>query len=156
MTDINLEFYPGEVHALLGENGAGKSTLIKIISGVYQRNNGSMLYNGEECSFENARQAIDKGISVIHQELSVIPDLTVAENIYLGREIKKKSGILDKAEMKKRAQEILDMLDLKIKPGDMVKKAKRCPKADGRDCESRFLQCQSGDHGRANFVYLRT
>ncbi len=122
LTDINLEFYPGEVHALLGENGAGKSTLIKIISGVYQRNNGSMLYNGEECSFENARQAIDKGISVIHQELSVIPDLTVAENIYLGREIKKKSGILDKAEMKKRAQEILDMLDLKIKPGDMVKK----------------------------------
>ena len=108
MTDINLEFYPGEVHALLGENGAGKSTLIKIISGVYQRNNGSMLYNGEECSFENARQAIDKGISVIHQELSVIPDLTVAENIYLGREIKKKSGILDRAEMKKRAQEILE------------------------------------------------
>lgn len=122
LTDINLEFYPGEVHALLGENGAGKSTLIKIISGVYQKNNGSMLYNGEECRFENARQAIDKGISVIHQELSVIPDLTVAENIYLGREIKKKSGILDRAKMKKRTQEILDMLDLKIRPGDMVKK----------------------------------
>ena len=122
LAEINLEFYPGEVHALLGENGAGKSTVIKIISGVYKRNAGTMLFNGEECNFENAKQAIEMGISVIHQELSVVPDLTVAENIYIGREIKRKNGLLDKAKMQKRTQEILDMLDLKIKPDNIVKK----------------------------------
>ncbi|MDD3337376.1 MAG: sugar ABC transporter ATP-binding protein [Lachnospiraceae bacterium] len=122
LTDINLEFYQGEVHALLGENGAGKSTLIKIMSGVYQKNTGTMYYEGKECDFENARQALDCGISVIHQELSVIPDLTVAENIYLGREQKQKNRFLDKEAMKKGAQEILDMLGLKIKPTDVVKK----------------------------------
>lgn len=122
LTGINLEFYQGEVHALLGENGAGKSTLIKIISGVYKKSSGTMYFEDRECDFEQARQALDCGISVIHQELSVIPDLTVAENIYLGREVKKKNGMLDKAVMKKRSQEILDMLDLKIKPTDVVKK----------------------------------
>lgn len=122
LTDVNLEFYAGEVHALLGENGAGKSTLIKIISGVYKRDSGEMVYEGKACNFENARQALDSGISVIHQELSVIPDLTVAENIYLGREPKQKNRFLDKAKMKKESQDILTMLGLKIKPGDLVKK----------------------------------
>lgn len=122
LTDVNLEFYPGEVHALLGENGAGKSTLIKIISGIYKKNAGIMYFDEQECDFENARQALDCGISVIHQELSVIPDLTVVENIYLGREIRKKNGFLDKVDMKTRTQKILDTLDLKIKPMDVVKK----------------------------------
>jgi len=121
LSDINLEFYPGEVHALLGENGAGKSTLIKIISGIYQKDEGTMFYQGEECEFENARQALHHGISVIHQELSIIPDLTVAENVFLGREPKKKSGLLDKLRMNKETDEILKTMDLKISPADVVK-----------------------------------
>jgi len=121
LTDVSLKFYPGEVHVLLGENGAGKSTLIKIISGVYQRDGGEMYYQGKLCNFEHAKQALAQGISVIHQELSVIPDLTVAENVFLGREPKKKSGFLDQVKMRRDTQAILDLLELKIHPTDVVK-----------------------------------
>ena len=85
-------FYPGEVHTLVGENGAGKSTLIKIISGVYIPTKGNIIFEGKEIEFTSPRQAIDKGIAVIHQELSIAKDLTVAQNVWLGREIRKKSG----------------------------------------------------------------
>ena len=82
LNDISIDFYPGEVHALLGENGAGKSTLIKILSGVYTATEGKVMLNGREMYFQSPRQALDAGISVIHQELSIANDLTVAENIY--------------------------------------------------------------------------
>ena len=71
LTDISIDFNKGEVHALLGENGAGKSTLIKIISGVYAPTSGSVLLDGKACRFHNPRQALDRGIVVIHQELSI-------------------------------------------------------------------------------------
>ena len=120
LTDISLDFFQGEVHALLGENGAGKSTLIKIISGVYQKDSGEMLFQGKECCFANAKQAIKSGISVIHQELSIVPDLTVGENIYLGREMKKHGPFLDKKTMNRQVAEILQSLDMKIKPTDRM------------------------------------
>ena len=121
LTDITLDIMQGEVHVLIGENGAGKSTLIKIISGVYKKDGGEIYFLGKKCDFSNAKQALNAGISVIHQELSVIPDLSVAENIYLGRELKLKNGFLNKKKMNKDSQEILDQMDVKIKSTDIVK-----------------------------------
>lgn len=115
LTDITADFYPGEVHTLVGENGAGKSTLIKIISGVYTPTEGQIFLEGKEVKFTTPGQAIDAGIAVIHQELSIAKDLTVAQNVYLNREPKQKSGLLDKAKMNKDTQEILDFMQVNLK-----------------------------------------
>jgi len=115
LSNISIKFFPGEVHAILGENGAGKSTLIKIICGVYQADSGTLKVNGNEVRFMNTREALLNGISVIHQELSVIPDLSVAENIFLGREPKiKGTKLIDKKLMNAQAQEILNSIGTKI------------------------------------------
>lgn len=114
LTDVSADFYPGEVHTLVGENGAGKSTLIKIISGVYTPTEGQVFLEGKEMKFTSPGQAIDAGIAVIHQELSIAKDLTVAENIYLGRE-PKKGGLLDRKKMNNDAQEILDFMRVNMK-----------------------------------------
>lgn len=107
LTDVTVDFYPGEVHALLGENGAGKSTLIKILSGVYTPSEGQVLLDGQEVKFTSPHDAIEHNIAVIHQELSIAPDLTVAENIFLGAE-PKKGKFLDRALMNEVSQGILD------------------------------------------------
>ena len=120
LTDVSVDFYPGEVHTLVGENGAGKSTLIKIISGVYIPTKGNIIFEGKEIEFTSPRQAIDKGIAVIHQELSIAKDLTVAQNVWLGREIRKKSGFLDMATMNKKTQEILDFMEVEIKAEEIA------------------------------------
>lgn len=114
LSNVSVDFYPGEVHALLGENGAGKSTLIKILSGVYTPTEGYVVLEGQKVEFHSPRDAIEKGIAVIHQELSIANDLTVAENIFLGIE-PKKNAFLDRAYMNKVAQEILDSMNVKIK-----------------------------------------
>lgn len=80
-----LSIIPGELHALMGENGAGKSTLMKIIMGIYQKDAGSVSLDGKEVNFTSAREALDAGISMIHQELSPIPEMTVAENVFLSK-----------------------------------------------------------------------
>ena len=115
LTDVSADFYPGEVHTLVGENGAGKSTLIKIISGVYTPTEGKVIFEGKEMNFTSPGQAIGAGIAVIHQELSIAKDLTVAQNVWLGREKKKKSGLLDMARMNKETQDILDFMKVNIK-----------------------------------------
>ena len=120
LEDISIAFYPGEVHVLLGENGAGKSTIIKIISGIYQPDKGEVLIEGAPGA-KNIREAQHRGISVIHQELSVIPDLNVYENVFLGRE-KKKSGFLDKGKMIAECKKILDGMDVAIDPTTPVYK----------------------------------
>ena len=120
LEDISIAFYPGEVHVLLGENGAGKSTIIKIISGIYQPDKGEVLIEGAPGA-KNIREAQHRGISVIHQELSVIPDLKVYENVFLGRE-KKKSGFLDKGMMIAECKKILDGMDVAIDPTTPVYK----------------------------------
>lgn len=86
---VNLELYEGSVMALMGENGAGKSTLMKILSGVYKKDNGEIYYNGKLTDIKGTKDATEKGIAIIHQELNLLPDLTVGENIFLGREPKK-------------------------------------------------------------------
>ena len=95
LDNISIDFYPGRVHVLLGENGAGKSTLIKIISGVYQCEEGQIFIAGQETKPRNPREGLDLGISVIHQELSIIGDLNVAENIFLDSFPQKKKGVID-------------------------------------------------------------
>ena len=114
LTDISLDFYPGEVHALIGENGAGKSTLIKILSGVYTPSEGHVVLDGNKIDFKSPHDAILKGIAVIHQELSIANDLTVAENIFLGME-PQKGTLLDRKLMNQTSQDILDFMKVSIK-----------------------------------------
>jgi ABC-type sugar transport system ATPase subunit len=123
LSDVSIGFYPGEFHALVGENGAGKSTLIKIISGVYSPTAGDVYLNGSRIVCNTPRQALDKGIAVIHQELSIANHLTVAENIYLGDEPRKSGGLfpggknlfLDRKKMNADAQAVLDSMKVNIK-----------------------------------------
>ena len=106
----------GEIHALMGENGAGKSTLMKILTGVYTKDAGQVIVDGKEVCYNNPQEAEKAGIVFIHQELNVLFDLTVEENMFLGKEIKKAFGICDRKAMRKRVKEILDMLGVDIDP----------------------------------------
>lgn len=110
----------GEIHALMGENGAGKSTLMKILTGVYTKDAGQVIVDGQEVCYKNPQEAEKAGIVFIHQELNVLFDLTVEENMFLGKEIKKAFGICDKKAMRKKVQEILDMLGVDINPGQTM------------------------------------
>ena len=121
LDNAQLEVRSGEVLALIGENGAGKSTLMKILTGVYTKDDGVIEYFGEKIELHNPKDAQDRGISIVHQELNLMQDLTVAENIYIGREPSK--GIfLDKAKQNQMAQELLDSLHLDISPTTQVKR----------------------------------
>lgn len=104
----------GEVHALMGENGAGKSTLMKILTGVYTRDAGTVLVDGKEVVYKNPQEAEKAGIVFIYQELNVLFDLTVEENLFMGKEITKGFGICNKKEMIKQAQEIMDRMGVHI------------------------------------------
>ena len=106
----------GEVHALMGENGAGKSTLMKILTGVYTKDAGTVLVDGKEVNYNNPQEAEKAGIVFIYQELNVMFDLTVEENLFMGKEIHGKFGICDKKAMQKKAQEALNILGVNISP----------------------------------------
>lgn len=106
----------GEVHALMGENGAGKSTLMKILTGVYTKDAGTVLVDGKEVNYKNPQEAEKAGIVFIYQELNVMFDLIVEENLFMGKEIHGKFGICDKKAMQKKAQEALNILGVNISP----------------------------------------
>ena len=110
--DVRFDVYAGEVHALLGENGAGKSTLIKIVSGVYRPDAGTIRVDGREVHFAGPQEAQAAGIATVFQELLLFPDLTVAENIFLGHAPRSAWGGIDWAAMRVRAAEILASLDI--------------------------------------------
>lgn len=114
--DVRFELKAGEVHALLGENGAGKSTLIKILGGVYTKDSGSgkIIINGEPVKIHGVEDAKKHGISIIHQELMLAPDMSVAENIFVGRPLKTKFGTMDLMRMEIEAQKILDEFNLPV------------------------------------------
>jgi rhamnose transport system ATP-binding protein len=112
LTDARFEMRAGEVHALLGENGAGKSTMIKIISGVHKPDTGEVRIDGQRVVFGNPRDAQAKGVATIYQELSLYPDLTVAENIFMGHAPRGFLGTVDWGAMRKRAREILQSLNI--------------------------------------------
>jgi ribose transport system ATP-binding protein len=111
---VSLELLPGTVHALMGENGAGKSTLMKILAGVHQPDSGEIYKNGHRVSFANPREALDFGISTVFQELSLLPNLTVAENMFLGREPTKSFGRVDYARMNGETAKALSELGVEI------------------------------------------
>lgn len=113
LNDISFSIKEGEVHALMGENGAGKSTFIKILTGIYQKDEGHIMFEGKECDFHNALDAQHAGISTIYQELNMIPYLTVSENIFLGRYPKNATGI-DWNTMHENAQKMIDDLGIHI------------------------------------------
>ena len=119
LQDVDLQLKAGEVHALLGENGAGKSTLIKVLGGIYHAEQGEIIINGQQVEINNVSDARANGISIIHQELVLVPHMTVAENIYLGRELVGAFGI-DKAAMIREAQKMLDRFDLGINAAELV------------------------------------
>lgn len=104
----------GEIHALMGENGAGKSTLMKILTGVYTKDAGTIWVDGKEVSFKNPQEAEKAGIVFIYQELNVLFDLTVEENLFIGKELTKGFGICNKKAMRAKAQEMMDKLGVKI------------------------------------------
>ena len=119
LQNVNFQLKAGEIHALLGENGAGKSTLIKVLGGIYHPEEGQIFIDGKEVAITDVNSARDHGISIIHQELVLVPYMTVAENIFLGREPNGKFGV-DFALMRKRAQEMLDQFDLGIDADTLV------------------------------------
>ncbi|WP_342757498.1 sugar ABC transporter ATP-binding protein [Kineothrix sedimenti] len=119
LDNVNFNLKAGEVLALLGENGAGKSTLMKILSGIYEKDSGTIKIFGEEVHDMSPKKAQELGVAIIHQELNMCSHLTVAENIFLGRE-KIKSGILSDKEMEKQAKSILDKLNMDISPDTIV------------------------------------
>lgn len=113
LSDVNFRLFPGEVHALMGENGAGKSTLIKVLTGVYDKDEGNIQLEDDYIDVTNPLHAQDLGISTVYQEVNLCPNLSVAENIFIGRQVMKK-GRIDWREMNDRALAILSRLNLSI------------------------------------------
>ena len=129
LEEVDFAIAGGEIHALMGENGAGKSTLMKILSGVYRSDAGGIVIDGQTVDIRSTRQAEACGIAIIHQELNLIPQLSVMENLFLGRE-PSRFGVIDSARMRREAAAQLAALgasgiDRKLKPA-------ACPSASSR------------------------
>ena len=115
LKDVNFELRKGEVHALMGENGAGKSTLMKVLCGIHHRDSGEIKVFGEPVNFKNIKESQEMGINIIHQELNMMNHLTVAQNIYIGRE-PMKFGFIDDRKMEKDAEELFKYIGINIDP----------------------------------------
>ncbi|OYD06756.1 multiple monosaccharide ABC transporter ATP-binding protein [Paludifilum halophilum] len=122
LKDVNLQVKEGEIHALCGENGAGKSTLMKVLSGVYPYGSytGDILFQGQECQFKDIKQSESLGIVIIHQELALIPELTIGENIFLGNEQSKK-GVIDWSQTVIQTKDLLKKVGLEESPDILIK-----------------------------------
>ena len=120
LKDAGFVMADGEVHALMGENGAGKSTLMKIMTGVYTKDAGTIYVDGREVNYKNLQEAEKAGIVFIHQELNVLYDLTVEENLFIGKEIKGKFGFCNQKAMRKKAEEALGRLGVHISPAEVM------------------------------------
>ena len=116
LDDVGIELFPGEVHALLGENGAGKSTLIKILTGAYTHDAGTITLDGAPIHPRDTRHAQEMGIGTVYQEVNLLPNMSVADNLYIGRQ-PMKWGLLDTKKMQRDARALLSRYDLKIDPG---------------------------------------
>lgn len=142
---VDFELRRGEVHALVGENGAGKSTLMKVLTGIYQPDDGEIFFEGKPYAVKNIGEAQALGIAMIHQELNMMNDLTVAQNVFIGREIKKGFWLKD-AEMVKETQKIFDRIGIKIDPKTQLgrltvgkQQMVEIAKAVSRDCKLLIL-----------------
>ncbi len=119
LKEVNLEVKKGEVHALMGENGAGKSTLMKVLTGIYSKDKGSIVYEGKEVEFQTPKEAQQAGIMIVHQELNMMNHLTVAQNIFIGREMMSGKFIHD-AQMNKEAKKLFEKLNIDINPSEIM------------------------------------
>ena len=121
LRDVSFSVEEGEIHALCGENGAGKSTLMKVLSGVYPHGtyDGEIHYNGELKKFGSIKDTEEEGIIIIHQELALIPMLSIAENIFLGNEVAT-GGVINWAEATRRTSELLAKVGLKENPSTLI------------------------------------
>src|SRR5271165_2495741 len=116
LRDVSFSCRKGKVHALLGENGAGKSTLIKILAGAYQADSGEIVFKGQRHAGFTAREAMVTGISIIYQELNLVQFMTVADNIFLGREPRNRLGIIDTRRIAKESADLLNRLGIQLSP----------------------------------------
>ncbi len=121
LSKVALDLYPGEVTALVGENGAGKSTIVKILTGIYRPDEGEIAIDGRPVTFPTAQNAGEAGVTAIHQETVLFDELSVAENIFIGHAPRGRFGLIDKAEMIRRARELLQRIDAKIDPAVLLK-----------------------------------
>ncbi|HMQ95481.1 ATP-binding cassette domain-containing protein, partial [Amaricoccus sp.] len=117
LSEVDLRLYPGQVTALVGENGAGKSTMVKILTGIYQPDGGSIRMDGKAVSFPTAHHASRAGITAIHQETVLFDELSVAENIFIGHAPKTRRGLIDVGRMQREAREILAGIGAEIDAG---------------------------------------
>ncbi len=114
LDDVSLELHAGEVTAIVGDNGAGKSTLMKVIAGLHQPDAGTISVGGEEVSFSDPRDSREHGIEVVYQDLALVESQQVFMNMFLGRELRNRLGLLDKRRMKAATREILSELDIRL------------------------------------------
>lgn len=121
LSSVNLAVRHGTIHALMGENGAGKSTLMKILDGMYPPDRGQIIFQGQTVTVDTTQTALKLGISMIHQELSPIPHMTVAENIFLGREPLARFGMIDKHKMNADTKALLNRLEIDLNPTTLMK-----------------------------------
>ncbi len=117
---VQIDLYPGQVTALIGENGAGKSTIVKILTGIYQPDDGQILVDGVETHFPTAQAAGQAGVTAIHQETVLFDELTVAENIFIGHAPRGRFGLIDRAAVVRRARAILASSDADYMTGQSV------------------------------------
>ena len=121
LSHVDLEIREGEVLALMGENGAGKSTLMKVLTGIYKKDAGTISYEGREVEYSNPREAQENGIVIVHQELNMMGHLTVAQNIFIGRE-PKNGFLIDDAKMNSEAKKLFDQLNIDIDPKETMRR----------------------------------
>lgn len=143
---VHLVFEPGKVHALLGENGAGKSTLLKILSGIYLDYSGEIKINGKTEKFSGVKDSEKAGIAIIHQELNLFPNLTIEENIFLGKEITHSFGLLQKAKMREITQDLLQQLGLAKNPDTLVSELKIS--------EQQLVEIAKALHSKAEIILM--
>ncbi|MGY3129717.1 ribose transport system ATP-binding protein [Bradyrhizobium sp. USDA 4501] len=146
LENVDFQLLPGSVHALMGENGAGKSTLMKVLAGVVQPDAGMIRKNGHIVRFASPREALDAGVSTVFQEHSLLPNLSIAENMYLGKEPVTKFGTTDTARMERQAKDILRELGLDLDPATLV--------GNLTIAERQFVEIARGISARADVVIL--
>lgn len=120
LSDVSIQYQVGEVHAMLGENGAGKTTLMRVICGIYHPDSGQIFFEGEEVRFQNSKQSQEKGIAIIHQELDMPENLSIAEYMYLGRMPVNKAGMVKRKEAGEKARELLKTVEVDRDPKEKI------------------------------------
>ncbi len=153
LSNVNLSVEEGEIHAVVGENGAGKSTLMKVLSGVYPSGtyDGEIIYRGQECQFKGIHDSEHMGIVIIHQELALVPMLSIAENIFLGNE-HARYGVIDWNANETRTSALLKKVGPQGGPQDADHQYRRRQAAAGRDRQGAEQGSQAADPRRADGV----